>query len=113
MKTIIKIVIALAVLNGLFRMGLLAADYYRLRDEAQQMILFGEQSAAEGLHSRILAKAEELGIPLEPQDLTVRRGDGRTYVAGAYQQELEYFPSFTYPVDLSFEVEAFRVESVK
>ena len=112
-KTIIKTLIVLAIVNGLYRTGVVAWDYFRLRDEAEQMIIFGAKASTEDLHTRILAKAEELGIPLESQNLDVRREGGRTFVYGSYQQPLEYFPNVTYPVDLSFAVDAFRVEGLK
>lgn len=109
-KTIIKILIAVIILNGLFRTGLVAWDYFQLRDEAEQLIIFGTRSSTDQLHGRIMAKAEELGIPLQPENLDVRREGSRTFASASYQQPLEYFPNLTYPLDLSFMVDAFQVE---
>ena len=112
-KTIVKILIVLVIVNGLYRTGMVAWDYFRLKDEAEQLIIFGARASVEDLHSRILAKADELEIPLAPENLDVRREGGRTLVYGSYQQPLEYFPNVTYPVDLSFAVDAFLVEGLK
>lgn len=112
-KTILKIVIALVVLNGLYRTGTLALDYYQFKDDTEQILLFGANMSPEDLHGRIFAKAEERGIPLEPDNLEIRRENGRTFVHASYQQQLEYFPNVTYPMDLSFDLDAFRVEGVK
>ena len=112
-KTIIKILLALVILNGLYRTSMVAWDYFQLRDAAEQLIIFGATTSTEDLHGRILAKAEELEIPLEPENLDVRREGGRTFVYGSYQQPLEYFPNVIYPMDLSFAVDAFQVEGLK
>ena len=112
-KTIIKLLLVLAIVNGLYRTGAVAWDYFRLRDEAEQLIIFGARTPVEDLHGRILAKAQELEIPLEPENLDVRREGDRTLVYASYQQSLEYFPNVTYPVNLSFTVDAFRAEGLK
>lgn len=112
-KTIIKLLIVLVIVNGLYRTGVVAWDHFQLRDEAEQIIVFGARSTPEDIHGRILAKAQELGIELEPDNLDVRREAGRTFVSGSYQRALEYFPNVTYPLDLSFEVDAFQVEGLK
>ena len=46
-------------------------------------------------------------VPLEPENIEVRREGNQTLADAAYTEPLEYFPSFDYPVDLSFSVEAF------
>lgn len=108
-KTALKILIALAILNAAFRGGAVAWDYYQLRDEAEQMIIFGGNSSTTELHNRILAKAVEFRIPLQSENLTVRRDGLRTVVNARYAQPLEYFPNQIYPLNLSFMVEAYAL----
>ena len=110
-KTILKLVIVVIILNGLFRTAMLAWDYFQLKDEAQQLAVFGAGTSTEELHNRIMSKAQELDVPLQPENLYVTRDGGRTVVIASYQQPLEYFPSFVYPMDLSFNVEAFEVQT--
>lgn len=112
-KAAIKILAGIIILNGLYRTGVVAWDYFRLKDEAQQIILFGARTSTEDLHSRIMAKAEELDVPLEPENLDVRREGSRTFAFAAYEQPLEYFPNAIYPLDLSFTVDAFVVEALQ
>jgi hypothetical protein len=111
-KTILKLVVVVIILNGLFRTAMVAWDYFQLKDEAQQLALFAGRQSTDELHDRIMAKAQELAVPLQPENLYVTREGGRTVVIANYQQPLEYFPSFVYPMDLSFNVEAFEVQSV-
>lgn len=55
----------------------------------------------------------ELEIPLEPQDIDVHREGNRPFVNAAYSQPVEFFPTFIYPVDLSFSVDAFAVQPAR
>ena len=109
-RTVLKIAIAVAVLNALFRGAAVAWDYYELRDDAQQMIVFGAGTSTVELHNRILARAAELQVPLRPENLTVRRDGQRTIVEARYTQPVEYFPNQLYPADLSFTVDAFSMQ---
>ena len=109
-KTIFRIAIALIVVNAVFRAGVVAWDYYELRDEAQQLIVFGAGSSTVDLHNRIMMKAMELQVPLQSENLTVRRDGQRTFVEARYTQPIEYFPNQAYPADLSFAVDAFSMQ---
>ena len=111
MKTIIKLAIALAVINAAFHAGEAAWRYYQLKDATEQLILFGSQEHTDELHNRILAKATELRVPLLPENIAVHRQGTRTFVDGSYTQPVEYFPGQVYPVDLKFAVEAYSVNA--
>ena len=45
MKTIIKILIAIAILNASARVGIAAAGYYQLKDASQELLTFGAQAS--------------------------------------------------------------------
>jgi len=104
-KTVIKLLITLAVLNAIARGGLTAWRYYELKDAAQQLILFGNDVSMAQLSYLILDKAVELNVPLEPENVDISRVGNRTAAYVSYTTPVEFFPSFTYPLDLSFMVE--------
>lgn len=106
MKTVIKIVIALALANAVVRTGLVALDYYQLKDAAQQELTFGERVPQADIVNRVYAKAEELEIPLGPESVEFDRDQDRTIMSVSYTQPIELFPSYIYPAELSFRVEA-------
>ena len=99
------------MLNAVARTGSVAWKYYQLKDEAQRLVLFGAGVSTGELQEEILNKAEELAVPLERQDIDVRREANRTVVNAFYTHPVEYFPNFTYPLDLSFSVEALGVRA--
>ena len=108
-KTVITVLLTLAILNAAVRMGGAAVSYYQLKDEAQQLITFGARSTPQELHERILQHAEELDIPLISEDLYVSREGDRTFVDAYYTQPVEVIPNVSVPVQLSFSVESFSV----
>ena len=112
-KTVITVLITLAILNAAVRMGGAAVSYYQLKDEAQQLITFGARTTTAQLHERILAHAAELDIPLEPGDLYVSREGDRTFVDAYYTQPVEVFPNMSVPVQLSFSIDSFAVATAQ
>ena len=110
MKTIIKILIAAAVINAVARGFLAASRYYELKDDTQQALTFGGQSPTDEIQNQILESAEELNLPVDPDSVEVTRAGLRTKAAVEYTQPVEFFPNYTYPVDFRFTVEALAVQ---
>ena len=111
MKTIIKLIITLAVLNAIVRSGQAAWSYYQLKDAAHQALIFGAGATTAQLHDQILAEAAALALPLQPEDLAVTRTGSRTVAEARYTQLVEWFPSIRRPVALSFVVDAVAATS--
>ena len=108
-KTVISVLLTLVILNAAARMGQAAFSYYQLKDEAQQLITFGARNTPAELQERILLHAEELDLPVEPDDVIVSRDGERTYADVYYTQPVEVFPAVSVPVQLSFSVDSFAV----
>jgi hypothetical protein len=107
-KAAIKIAILLVAANAIVRAGNVALHYYQLKDEAQQIATFGGAHSESDLHDQILKKAEQLDVPLQPEDLSVRRDGNETVVEAAYTEPVEIVPKYyTYPANLTFTVNAF------
>jgi hypothetical protein len=106
MKTVLKLVIAIAFLNAAVRAGDSAWNYYQLKDAAQRTLLFGSSKTSQELHGQIMQDATELKIPLKAEDLRVRWRTGRRVAEAAYTQSIEFLPNYPYPILFSFNVEA-------
>lgn len=109
MKTLIKLLVAIVVINACARAGLAAKHYYQLKQAAQEAVLFGAEVSPEDIHEQILVKATTLRLPLEPKNLVVQRNGGRTWAEVAYRETVEYFPGQKHSVDLSFAVEGYSM----
>jgi hypothetical protein len=101
-KTIIKLLIAAVILNGLARVGMAAMKYYQLKDETQQLITFGANTTPNDLQNHIISKAEELKVPVDPNNIIVTRDGLHTYATVSYSQQVEVVPNYTYPIKFHF-----------
>jgi hypothetical protein len=110
LKTILKLVIVLAILNAVFRAGSAAWTYYQFKDAVQQTILFGSRTPPSELHSKILAKAGEFDVPVAPENVAVQREDNRTWADVVYTEPVEFFPSYSRPITFRFTVEETAVQ---
>ena len=105
MKTIIKLVVALVLLNAAARGGKVAFDYFQLKDSMQRLLTFGSQTPTRVLREGILAKATELHLPVLPQDVAVHRQGVRTTADVRYTQPVELFPRYVYSMELAMTVD--------
>jgi hypothetical protein len=106
MKTVIKLLVLLAILNATARVALAASSYYQLKDASLEILTFGAQSPIDDLAQNIYRKAQTLQVPLGLEGVRVSREGPRTSAAATYTQPVEVFPSFVYPVKFSFSVDA-------
>jgi hypothetical protein len=105
-KTLIKVVIAAALINAAARVGLAYAGFYQLKDQAQQVVTFGASASTGDIQNQIAEKAAALSLPVDPSQIDVERDGLKTIVTTHYTQPVEVFPNYTYPVDIRFAVEA-------
>jgi hypothetical protein len=105
MKTLIKLLIAAAIVNATARVGMAAARYYQLKDQSQELVTFGGSAVPGELQNEILLKAEELRLPLASDDILVTREGLRTTATAAYTDSVELFPNYKYPIRFQFKVE--------
>ena len=111
MKTIIKLLIVLVIINALFRVGVVAAKYYQFKDSSQQLVTFGAGIGPGQLQNRIMDKATELEVPIDLDDITVTRDGFHTTATAAYTESVEVFPSYTYPIPFTFKVDGMDMGS--
>jgi hypothetical protein len=108
-KTLIKLLIAAAIVNATARVGMAAARYYQLKDESQELVTFGGNVVLGELQNQILLKAEELRLPVVSEDVLVTREGLRTTASAAYTDSVEVFPNYKYPIRFQFRVEGLNM----
>jgi hypothetical protein len=113
MKTIIKLVIALAVLNAVARGGFAYYNYYQLKDGTQELLTFGVDATTEELRDQVVAKAAELDLPVDPDNVDIRREGVRTSALVQYTQPVEFFPTYVRPIEFSFTVDTVSMRAGK
>ena len=111
MKTVVKLLIVLALLNAVARSAFSMWNYYQLKDGTQQLLTFGVDATPDQLVGEILQKASELRIPLDAENVDIRRDGMRTSAAVSYKQPIEFFPRYVYPIEFSFSVDAISIRA--
>ena len=106
MKTLIKVLIAAAIINAAVRVGYAYAGFYQLKDASQELLTFGAQAQAGEIQRRMILKAKELNVPLSPDDISVQHDGLKTTATAAYTQPVEVFPNYVYPIEFKFSVDA-------
>jgi hypothetical protein len=109
MKTIIKLLITIAILNGLARVGLAVARYYEFKDAAEQLVTFGGDAQLGELQNQMLGKATALNLPVAYENIEVTRNGKVTTATASYTEDVEVFPSFKYPITFHFSVEGLQL----
>ena len=112
MKTILKLLIVVAIGHAAVRAGQVYWEHYQLEDQAQQLVLFGWRQSPEQLHGEILDFAERTGVPLDSEELLVERDGELTTASATYARPIEVLPMYTYTALMSFDVEGRNVSAM-
>ena len=110
MKTLIKLIVAAAVLNAAARYGLSAWTHYEFRDSVEQTLLFGADSSPQELVDAIMREAERQDVPLDRESVELERQQNVDSVKAGYVDEIELFPRYTYSKIWEFDVQVRHVD---
>lgn len=109
MKTLIKLIIAAAVLHATWRTGMAYFRYYELKDDLQQIAQFSGNRSESELHDQALQAARRYDIPLNPSRVAVRREENHTLIEASYDERIELLPAYYYPWRFDMNVDAFTI----
>ena len=110
MKSLLKLIVAGAVVFGAYRAGMAEYRYSQLKDSTRSILVLGEKTALEDLKQQILTRAADLALTVPPENVELAREGVRTTARVSFRQQVEVFPGFTYRRDYSFsdEIAPFR-----
>ncbi len=98
MKTIIKIVITLAILTACFQAGRYYFNNFQFEDAAQQRLLFETRASDADVVNIVMKLAAEYQLPLKDEDISVRMIGQDRVVEMEYTENVPLLPGvFTYP----------------
>jgi hypothetical protein len=113
MKTLIKLLIAAAIVHASWKGGTAYWRFYQLRDAAQDLALFGASKSAAEVRNSVVEVANELNLPIEPDKVAVRREPNHTYVTTSYVERVELVPGFFYPWEFKLDVDVLTMTAPK
>jgi hypothetical protein len=113
MRTLIKLIIAGLVVHASWRAGSAYWVYYQFRDNLQQVALFSAGKSEQQVHTQAVEVASVLKVPIEPQQIAVKRQDQHTFIDASYKTDIEVLPSYRYPWEFKVNVEAWSISVEK
>lgn len=92
MKTIIKLVLSLAVLTAAFQAGMAALTNYQFQDAVHEALLFAPNSTDPEIKDSVLELARNKGLPVGPEDVKIRQVGPDLFVDITYEVEVPLLP---------------------
>jgi hypothetical protein len=120
MRVVIKLLITVIVLHGVFRVGTAYWRAYQFEDALQEIAQFGERQSDKALCNQALESATSFEIPITAEAITIRRGGNpwyncqsgfqraaaggaldtaaaKIFIEAAYTDALQVLPGYSYP----------------
>ena len=109
-RKLVKLAIFLLIANAVYRIAPPTVHYFQFKDAVQELALFSQQKTADAeLIDRVMALADEHGIPLERDYVQVRRSNGQLIIDASYVESMPVLPGYSYDHQFDVEAKAFDV----
>jgi hypothetical protein len=106
-RKLVKLAIFLLIANAVYRIAPPAMHYYEFKDAVQELALFRQKTPEAELIDRIMALADEHGIPLDRDYVQVRRSNGQLIIDASYVESMAVLPGYNYEHQFDVEAKAF------
>ena len=97
MKSIIKLLLLLLVLNAGVQVGRAVWRSYALEDALKSQVLHGPVTNEAGLKARVVEIAEKNGVELDPPDIEIGADGDLTTIETSYVDNIPVTPFYSYP----------------
>ena len=105
-KFLIKLALTVLIANATWRIGTAYVSHYRFKDGAQGAALTPRVSD-EQLRARIMELASENDVPLEDENLAIRRAPAHIYLDASYVRAVDVLPGYPYPWQFSWSIDVY------
>jgi hypothetical protein len=92
MKTLLKLLLAAAVLNATWRIGTAYWNHYQFEDAVKELAEFSDRTRPEDVTAKVLDLADKMDVPLQSDELKVDKAAHRTTIDAVYFRDIEVFP---------------------
>jgi hypothetical protein len=97
MKSIVKLLLLLLVLNAGVQVGRAVWRSYALEDALHSQVLHASVKTEAALKARVVDIAEKSGVELDPADIEVGRDGDLTTIETSYVDNIPVAPFYSYP----------------
>ena len=108
-KSLIKILIAVALANALWHAASAYISYYKFQDAVSEQAIHSNGRSESQIRDKVIELAMTYGEPIDPDAVTVRRDEEHTIVETSYTKPVALFPGYEYQWPFSLKVDAFVI----
>ena len=102
MTTIIKLVVAFALITAAFQGARATISNYQFEDAVEQTLLFAPNASDAEVTEKVVTLAEEYGLPVSAEDVTISQRAADRMVDISYTTEVAFIPGIiTQPITFS------------
>ena len=94
---LIKIAIVILVAHAAWQVGSSYWTFYRFEDALQEVAQFGGNSTDADLRVKVGRVAAEMGVPVDPERVTIVRTQAKLFIEAEYQDQIQVLPRYPYP----------------
>lgn len=105
MKTLIKIIIALAIVTAAFQASRASFANYKFQDSVHEALLFNPRATDQEIIGAVMQVALEQGIPVEAGNIDIKQIGADLIVDITYETEVKLLPGI-YSTTFTFKPEA-------
>jgi hypothetical protein len=109
LKLLIKLAVVALLANAVYRVGSEYVTFLKFREAVRDAALFRAKTDEE-LRQRIMKLAEEYGVSVSDDHVSIRREQRVVYVNGSYDKPIEVVPRYSYPWHFAWAIEALQEE---
>lgn len=103
LSTVITLIIAAFAVYQVIQWGGPVFNVYSFADTVKEECRFGLGKDPKVITRSLVTKAQELGLSVEPSNITITQVATRTRILVNYQVEVEWFPGQIYTWDINID----------
>lgn len=104
-KLFFRLAVAALLANAAYRVGLEYLTYINFRDAVRDAAMFKARNDDE-LRGLIVELASDYDVPQEESAFDIQREERRVVIAGNYEKPIEIVPTYFYPWQFSWTIDA-------
>ena len=108
-KSVIKLVIAVAVANALWHVTSAYLSHYRFTDAIHELAIHSAGRSDSQVREKVVELAATYDAPLDTDAIAVRRDEHHTFIDGSYTKAVSLFPGFDYQWPFALKVDGFVI----
>lgn len=111
LRNVLRLAIVLLMAHALYRFVPAYVHYQQFKDAVAEAALFSKDRSDTEIVDRVMVLAERYRIPLDREAVQVTRDTHVTYINVAYDEAIEWIPSYRRPWAFTVDVEGWHARA--